>query len=669
MISSLCGGRRAQVDGMAARTDLLSMALERFRASQFREAERLCREVLQTEPRHAGALHLLGTLALQAGRPQDALACLDQALAIDPTNALAHCRRAQACQALGRPAEALAGYHEALHARHDIDTAFERLAESLRPAEPTTGTEDAGALSAAAHNDRGVALARQGRLDEAVACFRRALELRPSHGSARGNLGLVLAKQGRLAEAVACYEQALCFEPDTAETHVNLGNALRDQGKLDAAVARFRRATQIRPDLVEAYLALGQLHARLGRPADAEECYRQGLLARQGNPALLIGLANLLQRHSRLDEAATAAEEAVRTDPTSAEGFNVLGVIEVQRGRTDEALAHFDRALELRPGLANAHLNRAMIWLMQGDFERGWAEYEWRWRGEGYPPRPFRQPGWDGSPLAGRTILLHAEMGFGDTIMFVRYAALVKRRGGRVLVEAPAALLRLLRGCPGIDGLVARGEQPPAFDVHAPLMSLPLLFRTTLDTVPAEIPYLSAEPELVQHWGRELPAGPGLRVGIAWQGSITAAGGHLRAIPLRCFAPLGKLEGVRLFSLQKGAGAEQLREVAGLFPITELGSRLDEQTGAFVDTAAVMMNLDLVVTSDTSIGHLAGALGVRVWVASGYPAEFRWMLEGENSPWYPTLRLFRREAGRGWEPLFEKIAAELAKLAKARGSA
>jgi tetratricopeptide (TPR) repeat protein len=650
---------------VAARNDLLPLALERFRAGQFREAERLCREALQAEPRHAGALHLLGALALQAGRPQDALACLDQAVALDPTNALVRCRRALACVALGRPGEAVAGYHEALHARHDLDAAFERLAEGLRQA--SGGTEE-GALSATAHNERGVALARQGKLDEAVACFRRALELRPTSGTARGNLGLVLAKEGRLVEAVACYEQALCFEPDSAETHVNLGNALRDQGKLDAALARYRRAAQVRPDLVEAYLALGQLLGRQERLAEAEEYYRQGLSARPASPALLVPLGNNLQRQGRLEEARAVTEQALRADPSSAEAHNLLGVIEVQFGRPDDALACFERALEIRPDLPNAHVNRAMIWLMYGDLERGWPEYEWRWRGDSYPARSFRQPAWDGSPLEGRTILLYAEMGLGDALQFIRYAPLVQRRGGRVLVECQPALLRLLRRCPGIDGLLPRGGPLPDFDVHAALMSLPWLFGTTLATIPAEVPYQSAEPDLVQHWGRELGQEPGFRVGIAWQGSLSSPTSRVRAVPLAAFEPLGRLEGVRLLSLQKGPGEEQLREVAGRFPVTDLAARLDKETGAFVDTAAVMMNLDLVITSDTSIGHLAGALGVPVWVALGYPPEWRWLLEGETTPWYPTMRLFRQGAERDWGPVFRRMAAEVERMARSRRS-
>ncbi len=300
-----------------------------------------------------------------------------------------------------------------------------------------------------------------------------------------------------------------------------------------------------------------------------------------------------------------------------------------------------------------------MIWLMQGDLERGWVEYEWRWRGDSYPARPFRQPAWDGSPLQGRTILLHAEMGLGDTLHFIRYAPLVQRRGGRVLVECQPPLLRLLGRCPGIDGLFPRGAALPAFDVHAGLMSLPRLFGTTLANVPAEVPYLFAEPDRVQQWGRELGQEPGFRIGIVWEGSRSNPYRRFRDFPPTCFEPLARLEGVRLLSLQKGAGEEALREIAGRFSVTDLGPRLDRDTGAFVDTAAVLMNLDLVIACDSAMGHLAGALGVPVWLALGHPPEWRWLLQGESTPWYPTMRLFRQDASRDWAPVFQRMAAEV----------
>jgi hypothetical protein len=335
----------------------------------------------------------------------------------------------------------------------------------------------------------------------------------------------------------------------------------------------------------------------------------------------------------------------------------------------EEALASYQNALQLKPDHAEAHLNRGMVWLQQGALEAGWAEFEWRFGCRNYPPRAFHQPPWDGSALSGRTILLHAEMGLGDTIHFVRYAPLVKERGGRVVVEAQAVLLPILARTRGIDQLVARDVPLPEFDVHAPLLSVPYLLGTTLATIPADVPYVFPDPELVERWRREMSAVGGFKVGIAWRGSATYPGDTQRSIPLRHFGPLAGVAGVQLFSLQKGPGSEELQALEGRFPVTDLASRLDEKTGAFMDTAAVMKSLDLIITADTSIGHLAGALGVPVWLALGLTPHWPWFLHRESTPWYPMHRLFRRDASETWDDLFERMAGALGQRLQAPPSA
>jgi hypothetical protein len=294
-----------------------------------------------------------------------------------------------------------------------------------------------------------------------------------------------------------------------------------------------------------------------------------------------------------------------------------------------------------------------------GDFERGWEEYEWRWKKAKVTPRDFPQPLWDSSALEGRTILIHTEQGLGDTLQFIRYVPLVKQRGGTVIVECPASLGQLLASCAGIDRLIASGAPLPPFDVHAPLLSLPRIFGTTLANVPAEVPYLSADPALVEYWRSELSSVAGIKIGIAWQGNPRFPADCMRSIPLTHFTPLAQVDGVRLFSLQKGTGSAQLAAVASYLPVIDLADRLDETSGGFMDTAAVMKNLDLVVTSDTSIAHLAGALGVPVWVALALGGDWRFLVGREDSPWYPTMRLFRQTQMGDWDSVFERIAAEL----------
>jgi hypothetical protein len=268
-------------------------------------------------------------------------------------------------------------------------------------------------------------------------------------------------------------------------------------------------------------------------------------------------------------------------------------------------------------------------------------------------PRHFRQPMWNGESLGGKTILLYAEQGLGDTIQFVRYASIVKQHGGTVVVECQKPLVGLLEGCPGVDQLVAQGDDLPAFDVQAPLLSVPGILGTSVETIPARAPYLFAKAARVEPWRERLI--DGFKIGIAWQGNPAFRGDPFRSIPLRCFAPLAEIPGVCLVSLQKGAGTEQLAEVRDLFPVIELGSRLDD----FLDTAAVMGHLDLVITSDTAPAHLAGALGVPVWVALSFAPDWRWLLDRCDSPWYPTMRLFRQRELGNWDGVFQEIKEAL----------
>jgi hypothetical protein len=333
-----------------------------------------------------------------------------------------------------------------------------------------------------------------------------------------------------------------------------------------------------------------------------------------------------------------------------------------EMNRPQEALASYELALWLKPDAPSTHWNRSLVWLQEGDYERGWAEYEWRWRRPKTRPRPFPQPTWDGTPLAGRTILIWMEQGLGDIVHFIRYTALVKERGGTVIVECPAFLMPLLSRCPGIDRLVAEQTPLPTFDVHCSLMSLPLLCGTTsLAKVPAPIPYVFVDEERVQSWRQRLAGLTGFKIGIVWQGNPHHPVDRHRSVPLARFAPLAAVRGIRLISLQK-EGTEQLRAVAGRFVVSELDGTWDPPHEAFLDSAAIMKGLDLVVTVDTAIAHIAGALGVPVWVPLSEVSDWRWLREREDTPWYPTLRLFRQKRLGDWEPVFERMARELDKL-------
>jgi tetratricopeptide (TPR) repeat protein len=543
----------------------------------------------------------VGNLLAVHGNHQGAVACYLQILRFQPDYAEVHGNLGKALAEQGRVEEAAASYRRAIRLKFDYPEA---------------------------HNNLGAALVEQGHFDDAVKHYRRAIQLRPSYAEAHNNLGVTLSERGRFDEAVASYREAIRLKPDYADAHYNLGNVLANQGHFDAAEASSRQALRLRPDWPEAHTALGNALANQGRVDNAEASYR----------------------------------EAIRLHPQYTEAYNNLGLALLQPGRLEEAMACYEAAIRLNPDDAEAHFNRAAAWLLHGDYERGWREYEWRWRRLSNPPRHFPAPLWDGSALTGRTILVHAEQGLGDTLQFLRYVPLVKQHGGRVLFECQAPLVRLAASCAGMDQLLASGTPLPAFDVHAPLLSLPGILGTTLATIPAQVPYVHADPQLIEHWRKRLGGAGEYKIGIAWQGSPDFAQDRHRSFSLAQFAALAKLPGIRLVSLQKGRGREQLASLEGQFSVLDLGDQLD-QAGAFVDTAAIIHSLDLVIAPSTAVAHLAGALGVKVWVALPAVPDWRWLLKRDDSPWYPTARLFRQRQAGDWTSVFEMMATELGRRA------
>jgi hypothetical protein len=451
------------------------------------------------------------------------------------------------------------------------------------------------------------------------------------------------------------------LQPTWAEGHCNLAATLLNLGRYDDAVISAREALRLRPDYVEAYENLSGALKELKQYDEAAEALRRCLQLRPDSAEIHNGLAGVLLMQGRFNEALVEVHQALLLDFNLAGAHANLGTTFFLMGRLAEAEATYNETLQRHPDNAEVHWNRSLLWLMQGDFTRGWPEYEWRWRRRDAVQRNFYAVPWDGSPLAGRTILLYAEQGMGDTLQFIRYASLVKRRGGTVIVESQPPLVKFLSACPGIDRVVAYGDELPPFDVHAALMSLPAIFGTRLESIPNEVPYLLVDTELRQKWRDELASQPGFKVGITWQGRQETNWVAYRSIPLQKFAPLAQIPGVKLFSLQKGAGVEQL--LTRTFEVTDFGNRLDEQTGPFLDSAALMRNLDLVVTADTATAHLAGALGVPVWVALPVVPDWRWMLDRTDSPWYPTMRLFRQTRLGDWESVFAQMADELKMLA------
>jgi tetratricopeptide (TPR) repeat protein len=630
------------------------------------EAAASYQESLRLQPGRAEAHNNLGFAQLLRGRRDEALACFEQALRLNPDYAEAHSNRGEVLRLQGKLAEAAVCLEQALRLQPDFAEVHVRLGRTASAQGDSERArrcfEEALRLEpnrADVHNDLGLIFLRQGQLDRAEDCFQKALHCAPADVDALNNRGVVLRERGRLDEADTCFHQALRLKPDHAGAHNNLGRVCEDRGRLAEAAARFRLALCYDPDNAALHNNLANVLTTLGKPDESLPHYRQAVRLQPVEPVFHNNLANTLTLLGKPDEAEACCRQALRLRPDYADAFHNLAITLAAQGDFEQALAQNAEALRLQPENPGARNCRALWWLQQGDFERGWPEYEWRWKIRGVSARSFRQPTWDGSSLAGRTILLYAEQALGDTLQFIRYAPLVKERGATVILECQTPLARLLAGSPGIDQLVPRGSPLPEFDVQAALLSLPGILRTTFATMPANVPYVFPDAGLVERWRSELSGDASFKIGIAWQGSTTFAGDRMRSLPLRHFAPLANVEGVRLFSLQKGPAREQIKDVARHFSVVDLGARLDETAGAFMDTAAVMKSLDLVVTSDTSIAHLAGALGVPVWVALSVGPDWRWLRDRADCPWYPTMRLFRQPRLHDWETVFENMAAEL----------
>jgi hypothetical protein len=351
----------------------------------------------------------------------------------------------------------------------------------------------------------------------------------------------------------------------------------------------------------------------------------------------------------------------LRLDPSQAKYHFNLGEVLEQLGLVEEALAEFDESLRLDSGYGQARCSRGTAYLKLGRFREGWQDYEARIGLPQYDTLELPQPRWDGTPLGDQTLLVHCEQGLGDTFHFIRYVKLAQQRASQVIVASRPELIPLLAQS-GYPNLVSRAQPLPPFDVHAPLLSLPHILGTQLENVPNEVPYLAADPALVEKWRAKLARYRGFRIGIQWQGNRVYRYDRYRSIPLEEFAPLARVPGVVLFGLQTFAGRESIDELAGQLSLCDLGNELDREAGAFMDTAAVMRNLDLVITSDSAGAHLAGGLGVPVWLALGIASEWRWMLDGDTSPWYPTMRLFRQRTAGDWSGVFHRMAGELADL-------
>jgi Flp pilus assembly protein TadD len=491
--------------------------------------------------------------------------------------------------------------------------------------------------------DQVMLLLRQGRFAESEACAREALRFRPDDVDVLNELGAAVWRQGRSAESEAIFLRASTLQPNDFRVLNNLGLALYEQGLIDEAGDYYRRALRVNPNAFDARMNLGIVLSDQGKFDEAMEWFRAAQQLRPHSTEILQNLAMNLGRH----------------------------------GRSTEAIPYYEQSLRLRPDHAETHVNLAYALLCAGEYERGWREYEWRLKTDKHGGYRINRPRWNGEDIQNRTILLHTEQGWGDNLQFLRFAAMVKKRAGLVVGLCQAPLLKLVARCNGIDMACDGNSFQPNCDVHAPLLSLPAIFGTTLETLPAQVPYLVTDKLLVDHWGAELAralaaasddgistresSGPAscakpLRIGIAWQGNPAHSNDRWRSFRLADLAPLAELPGIQLISLQAEHGLDQLKSADRSFPVIDLAGR---RCRDLMETAAIMAHLDLVITPDTALAHLAGGLGLRAWTGLCTVDEWRWLAGRDDTPWYPTMRLFRQSKLGDWHGVFQRMTDAL----------
>ncbi len=581
----------------------IRQGLQLQQQGRYAEAKALYEGILQIHPEHVDALHLSGVVAFQTGRAADAIAPISHAIALQPRDASFHFNLGLAQAQLGQTEAALASHEQAIALKPDF---------------------------AEAHVHRGQALRQLDRNLEALGSYDRALALQPPDAETHFRRAVVLRDLQQPESAVAAYDEAIRIKPDYPDAHFNRGNLLRELKLPEEAVASYDRAIALKPDYVKAYLNRGVA----------------------------------LYEQNRLEEALASYDRAIGDKSGYADAYVNRGICLYELRRLDEAVASYDQALALQPDYPEAMLNKSLTLLLQGKLLQGWDLYEWRWRlpaSEPYRPA-FTQPCWSGrEPVKGKTVLLFGEQGFGDFVQFARYATLLAARGATVVLQVPRSLASVLKDLAGVSRIVVKGEPLPPFDLYCPLLSLPKAFGTDMAAIPSAPRYLQADPGKVAHWRAELDRRLGdktrLRIGLVWSGNPTQGNDRNRSMALSALVPHLPVNH-QYVSLQKDARPADRLTLERHSHILHLGDQLKD----FSDTAALCELMDLVLTVDTSVAHLSGALGRPTWVMVAYVPDWRWLLERQDSPWYPSIKLYRQSARNDWGRVFSRLWDDLKQL-------
>lgn len=630
-------------------TRLLAHAFSTFQKGDLDKAQATCQQILLKEPESIDVNHLLGVIYLQKQMFSEALEFIDKAMAGGGSNAKFLSNRSLALSGLGRFEEAILAVDNSIK----LDPLF---AESFY--------------------NRSNILMKVERFNEALHDLDKFIALKPNHYIAMYVRANLLKKLGHADLAMAAYKQVIKLKPDFIEAMLNIGLLLADRGSLEESMTFFDKVISMRPDIYECYVNKGALLERMGKFEDAYNSFKKALTLNPNAKDALLNTGIVSQKLGKLQESLDCYNQLIELDPKNLGAYFNRGYVNERLQRLDNSINDYSKAIELAPDHWDAYWNRALAILCKGDYERGWLEYENRFKlamaANFYSKGESKHSLWNGDSqlIQGKVLLVFAEQGLGDTIQFCRYVKHLSNMGAKVVFQVQRPLINLLKKLDGVSEIIYEGEQLPEFDYFCYLMSLPLLLKTNIDSIPNKIPYLNACPEKVKFWAEKLGPKINKRVGLVWSGGFRPDRPDLWLLNRRRNIELVKLlslktEGIEFYSLQKGELPEA--ELVVLHLQNWDGPKIINQADClndFTDTAALIANLDLLITVDTSTAHLAGALGKPVWLMNRFDTCWRWLLDRSDSPWYPTFRIFRQESPDDWAPVIGKIQQELQNFAK-----
>ena len=650
-------------------TNLIKEGFELHRQGNLTEAKDFYQQALGIDPNCFEALQLLGALLVKTQHYLNAIEILSQALLVDSSSVACLINLGIALKELGHLEQALTSYNKSLSIEpNNADAHFNRgnvlkglglLDQALSSYRQAIFIDPKYLIC---YFYRGNLERELGLLEDALTSYNQAIAIKPDFGDAFINRGATLQELGRFEEALTSYVQAKTFSPNSPENYYNLGIVLKDLGRFEEAIASYDKALEIKPNHAEAYSNRGNALKDLGRFEEALASYDKAL---EIKPNYAEGHSNrgvALQELGILDQALASHRTAISINPNFAEAYSNQGFTLQEIGRLEDALLSYDKAISIDPNCRDAHWNKSICQLLGGDFKNGWQAYEWRWRNKDSSAikkhRNFPQPLWLGdTPLEGKTILLYAEQGLGDTIQFSRYAPLVAELGAKVLLEVQPTLAPLLKGLNGTSQVLANGEKLPQFDYQCPLLSLPLAFKTNLYNLPAPASYIKVNTAKVARWQKILGSKTLPRIGLVWSGSTTHKNDRNRSLSLEKLTRYLPNH-YEYISLQKELRAGEQQLLARHHKIRHFGHALKD----FSDTAALCELMDFIISIDTSVAHLAGTLNIPTWLLLPYSPDWRWLLDRSDSPWYPSMHLFRQTKIGVWEDVLEKVVSSLDKL-------